>query len=251
VLGLFYKDFLLMKKALILNALAMIGSSVLMFLPWEKILKANDAVTETINGETMSFIVMPIISYLFIFLVISDLQSNVFSADESKGYSTFVISTPLTAKGQVLSKYYEILFLSFVGVLWGSVCDVISSCVLGTVSNAMGVYVTFFFVQIFLRAIDVPFLIRFGQSYGKTVKLLMVSVVVFLGIVYRLFGKLPSFGADSIFEAVFTWLVSEKNFSTVALGGISLFPYIAFAMFYLSYRISLKLYGKGVENYAA
>lgn len=249
MLGLFYKDFLIMKKELLLNFLAMIGCSILMFLPWENILEANGMVTDVINGETMTFVIMPLIAYFFIFGTISGLQNNLFSGDERKGYSAFITATPITAKGQVLSKYYETLFLSFLGIIWGTVCDLISSLVSGTMGSAINIYLTLFFIQILLRAIDMPFLIRFGQKHGKIVKLLMVAVITLIGIVYRLFGKLPDMNSDSLFAVVLLWLINEKNLSAFMLGVVSLAPYVAVILFYLSYRISVKIYQKGVENY--
>lgn len=249
MLGLIYKDFLIMKKEILSNLLSVVLWTLPMFFPWQKMMEDNGMMTETINGETMTFVLVPLVSYFFTFIVLSGIQSNIFACDEKKMYSAFISSTPLTAKGQVLSKYYETLLISFIGVILGMFCDMISSLVHGEIGSAMTIYLSMFFVQIFLRAIDMPFIIRFGQKYGKNVKLIIIAVVAFGAIVYGLFGKLPDTDGGSLIDAVLLWFVTGNNLSTMMLGFVAIFPYVAFGAFYLSYRISVKMYRKGAENY--
>lgn len=249
MLGMMYKDFLIMKKELLLNAVEILIAMVLLCLPWGQILENNSAVTETVNGMTMTFVIVPLMMYLMIFITLGGLQNNLFAGDERKCYSGFITATPMTAKGHVLSKYYETLLIAFVGVVIGMICDLIASVVSGIMGSASLIYLSLFFLQIFFRAIDMPFLIRYGQSHGKTVKVLMLVAGVFLGIVYLLFGPLPDMDSNNLIDWVLKWFLSEKNLSTAMLGVVALFPYIAFGAFYVSYRISVKLYQKGVETY--
>ena len=248
MLGLIYKDFLVIRKQAI-SLLSGVVVSILLFLPWTSILEKHDMLVGAFNGETMAFAVMPLTVYGSIYGVMSQLQDHLFEIDEKKVYSAFVISTPVTKKGQVLSKYYEVLFLYFVVVMWGMVCDLISSCVLGTVGSAMSIYVSLFFLFIFLRAIEIPFYVRYGVKHGSTIKVIMLLVISIIALVYLMFGKLPDMGSDSVFDRIVTWLLDEKNLSTASFGAISLFPYVSMGAYYLSYRISLKLYQKGVESY--
>jgi len=249
MLGLIYKDYLLMKKEILMNGIIIVLASVLMFLPWETILQENAVVTDTLNGMTLSYVIMPLVSYFLIFIILSGIQSNVFILDEKKRYSAFVISTPMTAQGQVLSKYYEVFLVAFAGFVWGGICDMITSLITGVAGSAMTIYATLFFVQIFLRAIDIPFTIRFGQKQGRMVKLFVLIAVTMIFIVYGLFGPIPEVDSNSVIEAMIRWFLDEKKLSVMLSGIISLFPYVAFGMYYVSYKISVKLYRRGIESY--
>lgn len=241
MLGLFYADFLIRKKEVLLNALVIAGYSVLLFLPWGSILEQNGMLTDLIRGETVTFGILPFFVYVLVFIILSGLQSSLFSG-EQRNYHAFVASTPLTAKGYILSKYYEVLLLSFAGVLWGAVCDLISSLCAGSPGSAMPVYLSLFFIQILLRAVDLPFLICFGLKYGNTVKQIVLSVAAAAAIVYALFGRLPDIGSDVLFQSFFLWFVSEEKWAAFPLGLAAVFPYVAVGMFYVSYRLSVKLY---------
>lgn len=242
MLGLMYKDYLLLKKEIITSLFGIVGCSILLLIPWNKLS------TDAMNVQILEFFV-PVITYIMIFIVISGIQINIFSLDERKNYSSFIMSTPIGENGQVLSKYYEIILLSFSGVIYGYLCDIIASLISGKTKSTMMIYLTLFFVQIFLRAVDIPFYVRYGQKYGGTIKIAMIGGFSFIGIVYCLFGKLPDFTIDTMFESIIKWLADTKAVSLTSLGIIAVFPYITVLCFYISYKISVKVYKKGVEVY--
>lgn len=244
--GIMYKDFLIMKKELLLNGLEILVAVVFLCLPWNSILEDASAVTETINGHTITFVVMPILMYFMIFLTLGGLQNNLFSADEKKSYAAFIISTPQTARGQIRCKYCETLLLALTGVLLGLICDGISSLVLGEKGSARTIYLSLFVIQIFFRAIDMPFLIRYGQSQGKFVKILMLLLAAFGGIVYVLFGPLPDLDSSTVIEKLILWFLDENKKSALWSKAKVIGPCAAFVMFYLSYRIAVRQYQKRV-----
>ena len=250
MLGLIYKDLMVMKKDLSLCAVALIFFSFPLFLPWDALLKANQADTEIMNAQTMTYSIMPLFTYFCCFVVISIIQGSIFSHDERTVYGSYVMSTPLGSRGQVLSKYYLTLALSFCVVLWGFICDTISMCISGIRGSASVIYASMFFIQITLRAFELPFLIRYGQKHGKTYKILFLSAIAFAVIVYLLFGKLPQhMSLDRFFEFLYRLSQHTATLSTVFLGLISLFPYVALLLYYISYQISCRLYRKGVFCY--
>lgn len=59
MLGLLYKDFVVMKKDLLLCTIGVLGFSVPLFVPWGKMLEANGIATELINEETMTYAIAP------------------------------------------------------------------------------------------------------------------------------------------------------------------------------------------------
>lgn len=239
MLGLIYKDFLVMKRELLLNILVVIACSIFM----------NIFVSLVAEDGEQFALFLEAMMYLLVFSILGGLQNNLYESDENEYYSSFIISTPLAVRGQVVSKYYETLIFSFAGLGIGMINDLLSSMIIGYNRSSMSIYMTFFFIQIALRAIDTPFLIRYGQKYGKNIKLIMISVAVFMFIVYGLFGPLPKGGISTIVETVANWLYGMENMSVLMMGVVAIFPYIAVIMFYISYRISLKMYLKGVTAY--
>ncbi len=242
MLGLIYKDVLVLKKEILLNLIV-----VILFAIGMDAMITIFAAEADDSGQMLMF--LEAIAYLFVFVDLGGLQNNLFESDENTYYSSFVVSTPLGKEGQVLSKYYLMLIISFVGIFFGMVNDLILSMTLGELHSGMSIYLTLFFIQIFLRAIDTPFLIRYGQKYGKNIKLIMISVAIFLVIVYGLFGPLPEGGIQTIIETVANWLYGMEDMSVLMMGVVAVFPYLAVAVFYISYKVSVKMYLKGVANY--
>ena len=250
--GLLYKDFVTMKKDILISLAGMLFFSFPLFIPWNTMMEQNGGEAGLITGENMAFMILPLFVYLCVYIMISQVQASIFAGDERKVWSSYIQSTPLGANGQVLSKYYLTLALSFVGVIWGTICDIISSLVNGVQGSAGMIYIAFFFVQIFLRSFEIPFLVRFGQKHGKTYKILSMVVVIFVVTVYMLFGPLPKFvSLEETVELVIQFMDNPKLQSSVLLGIVSLFPYVTMLLYYLSYKLSCKFYQKGVTTYDA
>ena len=242
--GLLYKELVIMKKDLLLCGAGIVLVSVLLFLPWGK--------WDMLNAASMTYVFGPMVTYFCIYIIISVAQSGIFAHDERRVWSAYITASPLLGNGQVLSKYYITLALSFTGVLWGFVCDNICMLTSGIYGSAASIYMTVFFVQIVLRAFELPFIIRFGEKHGRTYKILLISVAAFLGIVYLLFGKLPeNLSLDGFFEFLLKLSRNEAVLSDIMLGITAVFPYAALLLYYLSYKISCKLYQKGVNTYDA
>lgn len=247
--GLFYKDLVILKKELILFSATIFLFSLPRFLPLGKWFEEADATTELFTSENITYILIPFFVYLFVFLIISSIQSGIFAHDEKKLWNYYMISTPLGGNAQILSKYYLTFALSFLGYLWGIVCDTVSMFLTGTYVDTSAFYMSFFFIQIVLRALELPFLIGFGEKHGRTYKIILSTAIIFLAIIYRLFGRIPEFiSMEACFQWIFTFFQNETALSTTMLGTVSLFPYIAVLLYYVSYKISCKLYQRGVNS---
>jgi hypothetical protein len=235
-----------MKKSLIFNAGILLAVSVLLCLPWKWILSEWGGAQEN-EIYVAVFLVLPLFVWFFAALLIGSVQEILFLHDENKCYSAFISSTPMMGDGQVLSKYYEMALLSSVLLVWGAVCDQLICLVNGLSGSTLGLRMCFFFIQLFLRAVETPFLVRYGSKAGKQVKILVLLGAVYLVIVYLLFGPLPD--SDTLFDTIGRWFVSEEKMSGLLLGAAAILPYAVLALYYVSYRISCGLYQKGVETY--
>jgi hypothetical protein len=235
-----------MKKSLIFNAVILFTVSLFFCFPWKQSLSEWSGAQEN-EIYVAVFLVVPLFVWFFAAILIGSVQEILFLHDENKCYSAFISSTPLAGNGQVLCKYYEMAMLSAVLLVWGAVCDQIICLVNGLSGSTLGMRMCFFFIQLFLRAVETPFMVRYGSKAGKQVKLLVLMGAAFLGIVYLLFGPLPD--SDTLFETIGSWFLSEEKMSGLLLGAAAILPYAVLALYYVSYRISCGLYQKGVETY--
>ena len=111
-------------------------------------------------------------------------------------------------------------------------------------SNTQSVSIFLFMLQVFLRSIDLPFTITFGSKAGTNIRIISMVSIGFAFLVYALFGDLSIFFTWEDVISFFTKTPSAKIIIIISIAEILIFP-----VYYLSYRISCRLYLKGVDNY--
>ncbi|MBQ8318705.1 MAG: ABC-2 transporter permease [Lachnospiraceae bacterium] len=239
MLGLLYKDLKIMKYEIIMMLLEMVVISVCLFLPLDTWLGEGSAVAG----------MAPVVVAFAVCIVVSMVQSKIFSLDERRVWAYYMTSTPFAAKGQVLSKYYLSIGLSAVAMIWLLLCDSLVPLFTDQPGGGSLIYIAFFFGQTFGRAIEIPFIIRFGEKNGGSYKILFGLGIFFLFIVYLLFGPLPDFSNPDFLEKLISIFSDAQLMSTGLLGFMAIAPYVIMIMYYISYKISCKLYLKGVDTY--
>jgi len=241
--GLIYKDFLYLRRFCITFGIILSMTAITLILS-TYFACAIDELSEDYGYSTAC--IVAIISML-IFLTAIALSTNLFVFDEKSTSINFLFSTPQAARGQIQSKYYTLLLINL-GILF--ICfilDIILMLMIGehAVSASLLCMLLFCF-SLILLAIRIPFIIRYGSSISSTVITAYITVIIACFIIYGLFGDI-SFLFDEhkiSLEEIFVYLQSGKMIFV-----LSFIPYISVLMYYLSYRISLKLYRKGVESY--
>ncbi len=249
MLGLIYKDFVIIRKEIISNSLMLFVNSILLFLPWESIMADSGIHFALLSGANMANKIMPAITYFFVFSIIGGLQNDLFAHDEKRCYHAFVTSTPLTEKGQVRAKYLGALILIFIGLMWAIICSFTAPIIGDATESTSKIALVFFSVQMLLSSFGLPFIIRFGEKKGDVFKMAFLAVFLFFGIVYLLFGPLPEISRDRIFETILEWIVDETKFSTLKSRVVTFAPPISLILYAISYAVSAKLYPKAVEGY--
>ncbi len=179
------------------------------------------------------------------FVLFSVCSGELFRYDERDKWCCFAASTPQTSKGQVLVKYYFTLAAHVVILFLCFLADCLFVALRGDIAatNMMIGYI-FFCVSLMMNALEFPFYFRFGSEHGGQVKTASVLTVVLLLCIYGLFGDI-SFLLDGNFSDTLKDLLSGST----ALWALTLLPAAALTLFYLSYRISLRMYRKGMESY--
>lgn len=103
-------------------------------------------------------------------------------------------------------------------------------------------YMILFFIQLIFAAIDIPFIVRFGVKLGSIIK---TVVVISLVLIFTVVFVISPTAVVNTFDAIGTVFDGEIS----GLVFTSIFPYLAFGLFYFSYKISCAIYMKGVESY--
>lgn len=244
MLGIIYKDIMIMKKDIIIVCLCIVGFSLSLFYPLADEMAKKGGGTSLVTPQTLTYVLMPIIVYGFLYIVLSVLQTNLFEHDEKEEWMCYIISSPILSKGYVLTKYIESILLSIILTGYGVLCDVICGITTGISGSAWKVYVCYFLIQTFLRTLEFPFLFRYGQKYGKVYKIVLLAIIAYLGGIYALFGKMPSLDMGEIMELLMDMLSDSGKFNEQIKNIIIISVPVAIMAYYISYRISCRLMKK-------
>lgn len=229
--GLMYRQLITFRMAIIVLAvtqayLALMGTVVIL------------------NGpDDMRFVCQ--LSMILPFIMFSVFNSELFRYDEREKWCCFAASTPQAAKGQVLVKYYFTLAVHTVILFVAMLID----CLYVAASNdtsASSVTIGYiaWCISLIMNALEFPFYFRFGSTHGGQVKSASIITIVVLLFVYGLFGDISFFLEGNLVERL------QVLFSGTAMLWFSaLIAPAALLLFFLSYKLSLKLYRKGMESY--
>ena len=239
--GLLYKDLILFKKSLFtLGLITFIGITSLLGITY---LQTTLGIFN--EEDALNLIFLNSMVYFCFFIMIRFLSTQLFTPDEKPVSVCFLFSTPPAAKGQIQSKYYFLLLVNLAVLFVCFLADTLTMLMLGEyAASATMVCVIFFSINLILLAIRIPFNIRFGSSVSFEVQMVYIILFSTILVVYALFGNISFFFQEDILKSLMDYLQSEK-----VIFIISFIPYISVLMYYLSYRISLALYRKGVDTY--
>lgn len=193
-------------------------------------------------------------------VMMSDLfQVSVFMQDETKKWGYFTASHPKGYRGAVYYKYLLVFLIGVVTMVSFEIAMQIfylaDHLILGTTAEELPVGYSMLFMllllmQMFLRMFDLPFFYRFGAKRGANIKASAIAVLIFAGFVYLLFGPLPE-SFDELALQMDEWLEQFKagKASDWIYYGLAAFIWVTIIGYNISYKISCKLFMKGVEQY--
>lgn len=239
--GLLYRELVLNKKNLLGMALSEMAVSLLMFLP---LIFKDDSL-----GLEPSTVTALLSVFVFImgFLVLGMMTAAIFEADESKKWAYFITSTPMTDVSQIKEKYIFTLLLYHVLFIWFYFLFVFLAAFGGS-ANIMVAF-EMMWIMILTNAIEFPFIVRFGSKAGSHIKTAVMLILMLIAFEYIFFGDLSIFGSLESFFEFFERLSDTSLMTDISLVLLTVFPYISAGLYYLSYKISCKLYLKGAEEY--
>ena len=266
--GLIFKELRMNRTNLILIALMGPGM-VLLWLGfgWLMTLNGNAEMRELIGSFNSADGTPPLLYLMCAFtpFFATGLQAFLnISQDEVKKWAYFTASHPKGIRGAIYSKYvvtFLMLMVAYVSAMIAAELVVLADHLLVGTENAqlmINLQITnllsggLFFFQLFKMMIDFPFTYRFGKKNGEQMKVLTFGILVLGGLIYLLFGPLPGGEDGDPIVALYDWCVSFANgtlkHNIYLILGVIL--WIVIIGYYVSYRISCKVYMKGAEQYA-
>lgn len=235
--GILYKNFLAYKLDLIaLGAMDLI--SIIATLLAVALAPAH-------GQEGVATGVCPMI-YFSMFFMVSIFDHQLFAVDEKRTIGSFNISCPSGAKGHVEGKYYTLLIVNIATLVICFLTDTVVCLIADSTMYSMGsALIIIFCGNILYTAFANPFYLRFGIILGNTVKFGSLGVLFVIGFIYFLFGDISFIlESENLSETVMTLLSGDA-----AMIILSIFPVVSILLYWISCKISVTLYKKGVEAY--
>ena len=228
--GLIYKDMVIMKKDLMLGLLGVMFFSLPLLAAYS-------------TDEFDAFILfVALFELACVFFIISNVQSGIYSHDESSLWQNYIKCAPKGMKRQILSKYIITLALSSFGLVWCIICNFLINIISGEKQYLSAIYVFLFISQILINSLEMPFVIYFGEKQGKVVKILMASLIGFVVLVYFLFGDLPKVnGVEEMVNYVVNLYYDADVYNVKALEKLLMVMPVALVMYYLSYVVAVRV----------
>ena len=239
MLGFLYKDFrVALKSWFMILGLYLLLNVILIPAVFNGMRMKSD------EQDTGIFVLMIVLFFYMLYLLVSACGKEIFQGDEKMLWQCFAISTPGAMKAQIQSKYLVILTMNLGITFVCMISDTLYVLIAGDAGISMTIALLFLFCwNIIKESVSLPFVYAFGVSYGNSVKILMLSVGFFLVTVYGLFGDISFFLNKNILESLKELLGSGNVIWVLAI-----MPYIAMLAYYVSYRISILVYRRGLEN---
>lgn len=243
--GLLYKELILNKKQLFGITAVIVLFSAILLLPTDE-----DIV---FSGEV--FLITSLLIIVCMYLIVGMMQQGIFEVDEIKRWQYFITASPQMAKGHIRAKYVFVFLTSMIFTTYCIYLHTFSVAIHNSdyMINSI-VFIEIMSVQLLIRSIEMPFIFRFGSKYGNSFRMVLVFIIAFAVIVYFLFGDISMFGTFEGFITRLSNFLHEDLLSSnkLAKGIITLCKLktlITLAIYYLSYKLSCKLYLKGGEYY--
>lgn len=237
--GLIYKEY--KQNKLILISVVLIPFVVYM-IPFLLMYGMEDKGSN--DNNQILFTLMIFVGYIALAVI----QSLAFRGDDTKKWGYFIASNPEGIKGYLYTKYMMVLGMGLFFSFFMAVAEMVSEVIYESVYHRSllpmsSLYMILFLAQLIFAAIDIPFIVRFGLKMGSIIKtVIIMSFVLIFTVAFVISPAAVVNAFDSIGK------ISSGEISGLVF--TSMFPYLSFVLFYLSYKVSCVIYMKGVENYA-
>ncbi len=241
------KDFYVARKQLLpyLLVLAMMEGTLVF-------VKIFDSLTPAGGQDTgSSVLLMTIMVAVFPFFGAYMAASEMGKYEERTVWASFAISSPLGAKGAVTARYYETFLIYSFTLVWVVALDYLNAVIFEDMTAGIGTTIglAVMCVALLISSFQMAMMTRFGAKMGALWNVAVMMVIMLAVGLYLLFGDLSIFGTREEFLAWLEALLQNEDF----LNGLTIFtaiaPLMSLVIFYLSCKLSCRMFCKGVESY--
>lgn len=251
--GLLYKEFRLNARKLIFSIIvSMVYPVMLIFIAKLAEIEAKKTFTDPQQEQMLSNVlgIIWFTSCFMAFMFFAAFQNALIIEDERKKWAYYITSTPTGVKGFIGVKYLMVMLTGMFVVTIMTILQAVQNDMDTLTIDATAVTIMGFYMQLLLRAIEYPLVFRFGTKVGYMVKSCIVVLICIALFVYFLFGDTSMFAnMETFWERFFKFINDPEQMKKVYLW-IGIISVAVMPLYYLSYRLSVKWYLKGVENYA-
>lgn len=179
------------------------------------------------DSQDIAFIGISMITFLFSLYAIST-----FNYDEKANTDKFILTMPLSRNTIVLSKYIFLIISIIVGIILGTlICCIMSLLNIINLIAAKDIVIYFMgliFALSLMQCIQLPCIYKYGAEKGRMqIYIIMMIIFVLIGAIYYLFPKID-LGFMNKLENIIPFILMV----------------IIILNYYLSYKISCKIYNK-------
>ena len=240
MLGLLYKEIVSNKKTIIPMFITT-GVFVLNML----IVMISVTVFGSERPEDWELGLMYMLCSICIFFILLFLEPCINQNDEIKKWQAFIASTEDGVKRQVGSKYLMCFITATVTYNLLNITGSVSAAAMGldiTMFQTLGMQLIWMLLLVY--SIEMPFMLAFGVKKGEKIREIICLLISFAAAAYLCFGDLSIFGdpVRLVFRLRDFALDNSNYFLLLA-------PPVTLILYYISYRISCRVYLRGGEHY--
>lgn len=200
--------------------------------------------------RTLTSDIFRIIAIAIGFFSVSGLLLSVFHGDDKKLWAYFLASAPMGAERFLYTKY--VLSFAMCGMYF--VSSYVAETLLATISRlALGkeiagfssISVMIFFALILQNSFSIPMMLRFGEKKGSIINLIIILCLAAAAIL--VLSLIPAAIQDKVSAWLSAFMTGDNGGLTALLLGS--FPAFSVGAYILSYKLSCKIFMKGVNEY--
>ena len=235
MLGLLYKDYIAVKGKFFL---------MILFGQFAVFAIFRFFGTDNQDMDLLSLALMLIIYLVLVCMVSWQYAMSLIKTDEGKKQKAYYLSLPIEKKQYVLSKYlflaiaFYMLQSVFILQLQVGAVNVCSEAAQNLLEGMQTTMLTFFAMCMVICALDLMFYFGLGVDKAKNLLNAILFLLMFAIVAYLMFGDLTVFDNFDLISIMNYMQAHMEVLYAIEI----LFPAVAMLIYYISYRVSVKLF---------
>ena len=200
--------------------------------------------------RTLTSTVFRIVSIAIGYLITSSLLLSVFHGDDKKLWAYFIACVPNGVNKFLYTKYVLSFAMCGLFLVSSYVADTLTATIRWfafgeEILSFTGILIMIFFALILQNSFSIPMMLRFGEKKGSIINVIIILCLAVAALLILSF--IPTEIQDKVFAWLAGFMTGDHGDLTMLLLGI--FPAFSVGAYILSYKVSCKIFMKGVNEY--